>query len=363
MRLVCGFAQLGWRVSLIAPQSGPVPDMPGGAAYFPIEPVAGYLNRLRRAGRVLPLLRQLKPDVVLFPDPDLMSTLVRYKRESQATVIFDRHENYEIYWRFRSASLTNAVLGRAYAMYECYAVRRLSGVVVVLDEMRQAIPAGVPVCVAHNYPSRVALQALAAPPAAGTPSYTSVFIGSIERAYGHQRLLEVAHELVNVRGLGEFTLYLAGPFEAGLADEVQRYIEEQRLERNVTLKPGRVPYARAIDLVAASQIGLCPQSRQVCRQNSLPTKLLEFMAAGLPVIASESGLAGRIVKAAGCGKLFLAEEVQQIADTVAHWMQHPEEAGALGKSGQQYVLQHLVWDDELNRLADWIEQLRREQSH
>ncbi len=357
MRLVCGFARLGWRVSLIAPQRGPLPTMPPGATYYPVDHITGYLRRWREAGRVLPRLRELQPDVVVFPDPELLACMGRYQRETGTVTVFDRHENFEQVGAYHAASLADKLLGRAYASFERYAVRRISGVIVVFDEMRRAIPTGVPTCVAHNYPTRAALEVLAGPPAPGTPSYTSVFIGAFRGVHGTQRLLEVAHELVNVRGLKDFTLYVAGQFDPGLADAAQQYITAQQLENNITLNPQRVPYDQVVALVAASRIGLCPLSRQVAMQNYLQNKLLEFMAAGLPVVASDTGPGGRIMEASGCGKLLWAEEVPQIADTVEAWMRQPEAAQAMGLRGQAYVLEHLVWESELARLEQWLREL------
>jgi glycosyltransferase involved in cell wall biosynthesis len=358
MRLVCGFAQLGWRVSLIAPQRGPLPEMPAGAAYYPVAHVTGYLRRWREAGRVLPILRELRPDVVVFPDPELLAPIARFRRETGAVAVFDRHENFEQAGAYHAAGLADKLLGQAYAVFERYAVKRISGVIVVFDEMRQAIPNGVPTCVAHNYPTRTALEVLAAEPAAGTPEYTSVFIGAFRGVHGTQRLLEVVQELVNVRGRKEFTLYVAGQFDPGLADAAAQYIAEHRLGGNITLNPLRVPYDRVVALVAASKIGLCPLSRQVAMQNYLQNKLLEFMAAGLPVIASDTGPGGRILEASGCGRLLWAEDVALIADTVEEWLREPDAARAMGKRGQAYVLEHLVWETELAQLAQWLQDLR-----
>jgi glycosyltransferase involved in cell wall biosynthesis len=356
-RMTCGFAGIGWRVSLIAPERGQVPEMPPGAEFHPVRCVHGYLNRLRQSGRVLPLLRKLKPDAVLFPDPDLMGAMLRFRREGRAAVVFDRHENFEQRWAVhRAANMADAVLGRVYPAYERYAVRRLDGVIVVFEEMRRAIPNGVPTCVAHNYPTRADLAALAAPPAPATPHYTAVFVGTFARAYGHLQLLELAHELVNARGRREFTLFVAGQFDGGLAEEAQGFIAQHALEQNVTLKPERIPHEEVIALVAASRIGICPLSREAALKNSLHNKMLEFMAAGLPVIASDVRPGGRIISECGCGKLFWAEDVQEIARTVEHWLDHPEEAKALGARGQRLALDKLVWESELALLAPWLEQ-------
>ena len=353
-RLTCGLAASGWRVSLIAPQTGTVPPMPPGAAYYPIAPLRGYRARLLGTGSVIAALEPLNADIALFADPELFPALLRWKRRSGRPVVFDRHEYFERGDILVSQGLPGRILARLYALYERRAARQIDGVIVVLDEMAASLPPGTDICVAHNYPSRAALDALAAAPLAGTQHYTCVQLGTQEIIRGCRETLELARELVAIRGRSDFMLLLGGRWQPGLLDEARAFVAEHKLEANVTLAETYLPHTEVLELVRASRIGLCPYLNNPKAESQLMNKLPEFMAAGLPVITSPSSMNGQIVTESGGGALYWADEVGAIADTVERWLDHPDEAAQLGRQGQAYVYEHLVWEKELARLDTWL---------
>src|SRR3546814_3897042 len=57
-----------------------------------------------------------------------------------------------------------------------------------------------------------------------------------------------------------------------------------------------------------------------------PNKLFEYMAAGLPVIASDFGHWREVVEPAGCGLLVNPTDTRAIARAIEHLIGHPEEA-------------------------------------
>lgn len=74
---------------------------------------------------------------------------------------------------------------------------------------------------------------------------------------------------------------------------------------------------------------------------SVPYKLLEQMACGLPVIAPK-GLpeVERIVRSAGCGLLVDVNDPSQIADAAVHLLQDEKTRSAMGENARNYILQH-----------------------
>ncbi len=353
-RLTCGLTACGWRVSLIAPLRGEVPEMPPGVTFYPVEHVKGYRARIGQTGRVILQLDKAQPDMALFVDPELFPAMVRWKRRTGKTVVFDRHEYFERADILVSRGLRGRFLAWGYGIYEGWAARRIDGVVVVLDDMVASLPRGIPICVAHNYPSRSALDALATPPAAETPRYTCILLGTQEIVRGCRETLELARELVNARGRRDFKMLLGGRWQPGLKDETRSFIAEHKLESNITLAESYLPHTEVLELVRASRIGLCPYLDNPKGQSQLMNKLPEFMAAGLPVMTSPSSINGKIVSESGGGELYWAGEVKAIADTVERWLDHPDEAKALGLKGQAYVRAKLVWEVELARLDAWL---------
>jgi glycosyltransferase involved in cell wall biosynthesis len=61
--------------------------------------------------------------------------------------------------------------------------------------------------------------------------------------------------------------------------------------------PGFMPHPAAMEAVAEAAVGLCPLEDQPNYRHSLPTKVLEYLALGVPVVASD--LPGTAEVAAG----------------------------------------------------------------
>jgi hypothetical protein len=282
--------------------------------------------------------------------------MLRWKHRTGKPVVFDRHEYFERGDVLVSRGLSGRMLAWGYGRYEQWAAPQLDGVVVVLDDMVRSLPPGTNVCVAHNYPSRSALESLAAPPLPATPRYTAILLGTQEIVRGCREMLALADEMVNRRRRQEFTVLLGGRWQPGLLEESRNFVDEHQLASNVTFAEDYLPHSQVLELVRASRIGLCPYLNTPKAESQLMNKLPEFMAAGLPVITSPSSLNGQIVEASGGGRLFWADEIGAIADTLERWLDQPVEAAALGARGQAYVREHLVWENELARLDAWLRQ-------
>lgn len=85
-----------------------------------------------------------------------------------------------------------------------------------------------------------------------------------------------------------------------------------------------------------------------------PLKLYEYMAAGLPVVASDVGDLARIVAAAGAGRTVPPDAPAALAAALADLARAPAEARRLGASGRAHVAAHHGWDGVLDRILDGL---------
>jgi len=102
--------------------------------------------------------------------------------------------------------------------------------------------------------------------------------------------------------------------------------------------------------MAEATIGLVCFHPAANHVNAMPTKLFEYMAAGIPVVASNFPLWKEIVEGSSCGITVNPLEPKDIADAVQHLIDHPDEAEMMGENGRRAVLQKYNWENERQKL-------------
>lgn len=113
-----------------------------------------------------------------------------------------------------------------------------------------------------------------------------------------------------------------------------------------------VGYNEMINLLFDSCIGIIiPHPIDRYRTN-YPVKLFEFMAAGLPVIASKEGESAKFVEEAQCGILVNPLDVNEIQQAIVWLFTHPNEAELMGKRGQELIFSKYNWESESSVLLD-----------
>jgi glycosyltransferase involved in cell wall biosynthesis len=90
---------------------------------------------------------------------------------------------------------------------------------------------------------------------------------------------------------------------------------------------------------------------------SHPTKMFEYMSAGLPVIASDFPLWREIVEGAACGICVDPLSPAALADAIQWIVEHPEEARAMGENGRRAVASTYNWEPEGVKLVALYQRL------
>ncbi len=93
--------------------------------------------------------------------------------------------------------------------------------------------------------------------------------------------------------------------------------------------------------ICASDACLVLLKKSEVFETVIPTKMLEFMSCGRPVIVGVDGQARSIVETSQSGVYVPAENPDALCDAVLHLSQRPALRQAMGRNGREYIVQNL----------------------
>ena len=100
------------------------------------------------------------------------------------------------------------------------------------------------------------------------------------------------------------------------------------------------------DLLSRAGVGLVLFHPRPEHQTAYPNKLFEYMAAGLPVIASDFPLWRSIIETADCGLLVDPLDPSAICSALTRLMDNPQQADQLGANGVRAIRDRFNWQRE-----------------
>ncbi len=296
------------------------------------------------------ILDQLQPDLVHCHDFDTLPAGFAWAQKNNIPLIYDAHEYYADLVRPRLPGWTGKLIYKFIRSAERFFARRVQAIITVdqtLADIYRSLNATI--LVVGHYPSR---RLVTAPVQVFTRQELNLlYIGRLSQDRGLFKYLELLERL---RACGvPARLVLAGVFTP--ADEEQAFQQAAGLLREHIEMAGWISYEKIAEILSRGDVGLCllrPEPRYIA---ALPVKLFEYMAAGLPVLASDFQATREIVQSSDCGALLDPTDAQAAADIITKWYLHPETPGQLGKNGRQAVLEKYNWEN----LSDSIDQLYR----
>jgi glycosyltransferase involved in cell wall biosynthesis len=158
------------------------------------------------------------------------------------------------------------------------------------------------------------------------------FAGTHGIAQGLPSILDAAER---VDGRAHFLLVGDGP----LRDRIVADAARRRLG-NVHFLP-QMPLEEIPAVLAASDALLVPLSSHPTFSQFVPSKMMDFMASGKPVLLAAAGEPARILELARAGVAVAPEDPQAMADAALWLADHPAEAAAMGRSGRAFALKRL----------------------
>lgn len=308
----------------------------------------------RWARAILRTGREIGADLVLVRDLPLAPTAIWAARRLGVPVVMDMAENYPammralwenglqkpIDWVVRNPAFVERV--------ERWVLPRLDHTFTVVDESRDRLLAlGVAadrVSVVGNTPVLARLDQLPPKEHRDGAGLDLIYLGLLEGPRGLGVMIDaiaLAHRRgvkarLTVLGHGrERASFEAQARERGLGDAVEFL--------------GHVPYAEAVRRLLGADVGVVPHFANESWNTTIPNKLFDYMAAGIPVLTSDARPAARIVRETASGEVYPYRNAEAAAEAITR-LAHAETRQRQGRAGRQAVVERYNWTRESERL-------------
>lgn len=228
------------------------------------------------------------------------------------------------------------------------ACRRAAAVVALSEGMAETARArGTPEARLHVVPNGCDLDLFGPqvppwrPPEAAPWDVLAVYAGAHGRANGLDQLLRAA-ALLRQRGERRLRLVLVG--EGAEKPRLQAEAWALGLDNLTFLPP--LPKRRLAGLLAGAQIGLhCLAPVPEFSEWTAPNKLMDCLAAGLPVVSNLAGPAARLLAEGPCGIATPPGDPAALAEALAGLAAQPARRLAMGQAARQQAVRR--WDRRL----------------
>jgi glycosyltransferase involved in cell wall biosynthesis len=189
--------------------------------------------------------------------------------------------------------------------------------------------------------------------------WTLGFLGTLKPWHGTSLLVEAAARLVARRRPIELLIIGDGPERANLVLQAEKLGVTAQLRFTGAVDPADVP-----QFLAAMDIGVAPYPNLAGFYFS-PLKFLEYMAAGLPIVASRTGAIPDLLDSGRYGTLVAPDDAAALADALDALIKDPQPAFARAARARRHCLKERSWDgiasrtlaaaytDEKARIAGW----------
>ena len=310
------------------------------------EPKELYWN-LRYFRRERAILARERPDVVLVRDNHWSISYVFAARRLGVPLVLEenspaaemrlyRHEHVHLplvaesleRWRVRRADAVTAV---STPLKDTLV--RASG--VAADKI-VVVPNGVDV---DRFSMDVPPDEQIASRFAGVPVIG--FVGSFQAFHNPEALGRMA-VLLSERGLRTGFAFVGG----GQGMETVRRITAPIADRTLFLD--RVPHARVPGIVRALDVGVLPDTAYYC----CPLKILEWMAAGIAVVAPAYDSIRELIDDGNTGALFPPGNMEGLVRSVEQLLEQPERRRQIGANAAAHVRRSLTWRHNAERVLD-----------
>lgn len=291
-----------------------------------------------------------KGHIYHFHDPELIPAALIMKLFGKR-VIYDAHENtpQNVHFKPYIPKPIRFIAAWATEMIEQVAMFALDGLIGATPKINNRFPPNKAALV-QNFPIKEEILIEHNTPMSDRPALL-IYAGEISWQRG-------SHQLVKAMALIpkelNAKLVIAGNFvPPNLMDDLKKLPGWDRVEYL-----GWRPRQEIIELYGKSRVGLVVLMAEAVHYTvSQPAKLYEYMAAGLPVVASNFEYWKELITGIGCGIQVNPSDEQAIADAITKILRDPRLGETMGANGRRAIEEKYNWDVETRTLLALYDRL------
>lgn len=310
----------------------------------------GRRNRMLRAPiAIFKEALKLDADIYHLHDPELIPIGLKLKKRGKI-VVFDAHEDLpnQILSKHYLSKTKKNILSLLVRYYEKFSLSKFDGIVAatpfIKDKFSQINTNTVDI---NNYPR---LQEFEVDYSVSKINNQVCYVGGVSNVRGITQMIE-ALSLTKQN----ITLKIAGNFEdTQLEKSVKRMSGWEKV--NFLGYVGREDIQNILSQSVTGLVVLHPTKSYI---DALPVKMFEYMAAGIPVIASNFSLWKNIIEENKCGICVNPLDPYDIARALDYLVQHPNEAIKMGRNGQNAVYRQYNWNNEERKLIEFYHKISK----
>jgi len=293
------------------------------------------------------LIADLKPNLIHCHDFDTLLCGLVWGKIHRIPIIYDAHEYYADLVKPRLFGRSGKLLYHIIRTTEKFAAHICSAVVTVDDTLSKFYSHyNNNIVIIGHYPEKHLAETYN--PIFNRSELILLYAGRISIDRGALLYVELLRYLIRINI--PTRLLFAGVFTPAI--EEQFVIQQSKDVNNSIDYLGWIPYQQMQDIYRAADIGLCilqPEPRYIA---AVPIKLFEYMASGLPVIASNFPAIRSIIDETNCGVVVdPLLQPSNIAEIINNWWIIPSIPRSLGENGRQAVLSKYNWENQSGRLS------------
>lgn len=290
---------------------------------------------------------EMDADIYHFHDAELMPSGIKLKKKGKK-VIYDSHEDLprQLMSKHYISFLLRKPLSVIIEWYEDYAVKKFDFIITATPHIQKRFAKLNKTSLdVNNYPLLSELNTEATD--WDGKKNEVCYIGSITQIRGLEEVIDAMEPLEGIR------LNLAGSFSPQSFKESL----ESRKGWQKTNFLGQINRDEVKRVLRESQAGIVTFLPFGNHTHSQPNKLFEYMAQGIPLVASNFDLWKAIIEKVDCGICIDPNDSKAISDAIQVLLSDKTIAKQMGENGRDAVLTTYNWESEEKKLIQIYKEL------